>query len=109
MIDHRHIVALAVSGKPPKEIVRIVGCTHSQAYAAIRAGRKAGANIPYFAKRNQKSKGGQGTSPATDLIAVPMRLKSLLKREAERRNLTETETAQRLLEDALLGKVVAHD
>lgn len=101
------IVMLAKEGKRPKEIIGLTGAHENTVYGAIRAARKKGADIPHFSNSRTAAVPAQAARPE-HYVVLPSRLHSLLQAEAQRRNLTLTEAAQRLLENALLGTVSRH-
>jgi transposase len=110
------IVSLALQRVPPKVIAQRL-CVHpNTVYQRIREARQAGEVIPTFKAASKGAAGGSEhversqkteASPSTKQIVVSVRLYSLLTTEADRRGLTPTEAAQRLLEKALLGTVTA--
>lgn len=101
------IVKFAKEGKRPKEIMGLTGAHEHIVYGAIRAARKKGADIPHFSSNRKPSVSAKADGP-DHYVVLPSRLHSLLQAEAQRRNLTLTEAAQRLLENALLGTVSSH-
>ena len=101
------IVALAMQRMPPKDIALRLNVHPNTVYLRIRQARQAGKVIPAFNAHSPSPSGEPETSGSTKQLVVSMRLYSLLVTEAERRGLTPTEAAQRLLEKALLGTVVA--
>ena len=101
------IVSLAKEGKRPKEIMGLTGAHENTVYGAIRAARKKGADIPHFSSSRTAAVPAEAARPE-HYVVLPSRLHSLLQAEAQRRNLTMTEAAQRLLESALLGTVPRH-
>ena len=108
------IVSLALLRVPPKMIAQQLSVHPNTVYQRIREARRAGEVIPAFKTTskpevvlNAPQPEQIDTGPLTKQIVVSMRLYSLLTTEAERRGLTPTEAAQRLLEKALLGTVVA--
>lgn len=107
MSKRAEAVRLAKSGVRPKRIAQKLNMHPGTVYAAIRRARLEGENIPEFSKSRLAD---QPTAEVHDAqsVTVPLRLHSLLATEAERRGMTNTELAQRLLEDALLLKGVRH-
>jgi transposase-like protein len=101
----QRIVAMAKSGTRPKEIIRLTGAHENTVYEAIRTARRRGEDIPPFANVGTADRGKPDQMRTQHHVVLPSRLHSLLRAEAERRNLTTTEAAQRLLEHALLGTV----
>ena len=108
------IVSLALLRVPPKMIAQQLSVHPNTVYQRIREARRAGEVIPAFKTTSKPEAAGDApqpaaveTAPLTKQIVVSIRLYSLLMIEAERRGLTPTEAAQRLLEKALLGTVVA--
>lgn len=105
------IIELAKGGMQPRDIAHKLNLNGSTVHSALRYARLKGERIPLF----QTSAAGSSAEPALGMEAVaaveaksivlPNRLHSLLAREAERRGKTPSETAQRLLEDALLRGV----
>ncbi|PIE13800.1 MAG: hypothetical protein CSA70_03535 [Rhodobacterales bacterium] len=80
----------------------MLNCDVDKVYSAIRWARTNGEDIPHFRKVKAEAK----SLPASALV-INARLNSLLLREAERRGLSRSEMAQKLLENALL-KTVGH-
>jgi len=109
------IVSLALQRVPPAIIAQRLGVHKSTVYDVIRQARRAGTNIPAFSTVSKAVAGeplaqkpeALGAAQPTRQIVVSMRLYSLLEREADRRGLTPTEAARRLLEKALLGTVTS--
>lgn len=110
------IVSLALQRVPPKVIAQRLRVHPNTVYQRIREARQTGEVIPSFktpsmieaAKARPSARPEEAkASPSTKHIVVSVRLYSLLTTEAARRGLTPTEAAQRLLEKALLGTVVA--
>lgn len=93
------IVALATRRIPPVHIAKTLCIPVDQVYSGIRRARSQGVKIPYFRTRNNPP---PERSPGSQQIAITMRLNTLLVAEAERRKRTPSETAQILLEQALL-------
>lgn len=98
------IVKLAKEGTRPKDIIGLTGAHENTVYGAIRAARKKGEDIPHFSNTQASRTAAEAPHPE-HYVVLPSRLHSLLLAEAQRRNLTITEAAQRLLEHALLGTV----
>lgn len=107
MIPHSQIAELARKGMRPGDISRKLEIAVDKVYYSIKRSRKAGVKIPLFgaAQRLDPAKERMKAERSTRHVAVPGRVFSLLEREAARQGKTPTETAQRLLEDALLGTV----
>ena len=93
------IIDLATRRIAPTTIAARLGVKIDKVYSCIRRARSDGANIPYFRTRNNPP---PERAPASPHIVIPLRLHSLLLAEAERRERTPNETAQLLLERALL-------
>lgn len=107
MVNRATIVTMAENGVRPKAIAQQLACHPNTVYGTIREARKAGANIPHF-KAGKDPEGTPVEEPQVQHFVVPLRLRSLLEREADRKNKTVQEMAQRLLEDALLGRAARH-
>lgn len=98
-LTHR-IVELAKRRIPPRVIARQLGITPDTVYSRIRRARTEGADIPlYGPHRASKCEAPVGPNPH---LSVPSRLHGLLLSYAERRGLTPSEAAGRILESALL-------
>ena len=103
--QHAQIVSLARQRIAPAEISKRLGVHRDTIYASIRKARREGETIPHF--RAFAPTSDSPSTPAPRQIAVPLRLYSLLEREAERLELTPSEAARHLLEQALLKTVTA--
>lgn len=117
--ESKEAIRLAKEGIAPCDIAHRLGIAKTSVHSALRYARTKGEDIPLFSTRppaaGASDKNGATTKPEADTapssggplphIVVPNRLYALLAREAERRGKTPVETAQRLLEDALLGGV----
>ncbi len=104
MVNRAAVISLAKGGTRPKAIARQLSCHPNTVYECIRAARKRGENIPPFGK-GVLPETPQPEAPSVRQIVVPVRLFSLLEKHAERKGVSITEAARRLLEDALLGGV----
>lgn len=105
--QHAQIVSLARQRIAPAEISKRLGVHRDTIYASIRKARREGEDIPHFRALAPTSGTAIDSAPAPRQIAVPVRLFSLLEREAERLELTPSEAARHLLEQALLKTVTA--
>ena len=105
MVDHARIEQLAKKRMPPAVIAKVVGCSRDKVYASIRRARTNGADIPHFTKLRATESEQAAT---TTSIAVPIRLMTLLRAEAERQGRTINEVARNCIERSLLGKVSDH-
>lgn len=108
MLDRAKIIRLAKEGNRPKAIAHALGHHPNTIYDVLRAARRKGDPIPLFSTAKVKETETPVETPVPRQIIVPLRLFSMLQAEADRRGKTTTETAQRLLEDALLGRAVRH-
>lgn len=109
-VSAEKVVALALDRVPPRDIAAQFNVPPETIYGMLRNARSKGADIPNFnTSRPCRKPALVGVDLAlkadvtTYSLVIPNRLQSLLAREAERRGRTVTETAQRLLENALLG------
>ena len=102
--NNPRIVEMAIQRIPPREIASQLNLHVDDVYSRIRAARREGHDIPHF---NAKTPVAKTEAAASGLpqIVIPNRLHALLVREADRRGKSPAETAQRLLEDALLGSI----
>lgn len=103
--ETRMMIAYAKEGMAPRDIAHKVDVDQSAVYSALRYARSKGEDIPYFSTRPAEKSAGAKAAPTVAEIVVPLRLHSLLAREAAKRGTTERELAQRILETALLGSV----
>lgn len=101
MSNHQQIVTLAKDRIRPMEIAQRLKLHPNTVYDAISKARRRGEDIPRFSK-GKVPQVLPPDAPSLRHIAVPVRLFSLLEKQAERKGVTPTEAAQRLLEDALL-------
>lgn len=108
MSNRTAIIKLAKDGHPPVAIAKALGCHRNRVYEAIRAARLDGEDIPHFSKSGTKAPENIEDATVPRQITVPVRLFTLLTTEAERREMTITETAQHLLENALLARSARH-
>ena len=106
MPSHEEIVELAVNRVQPKLIAYRLQCDTQTVYHAIRQARKSGVDIPPFTK-GTAPKVERANEPRAQQLVMPVRLYKLLVADAERRDLTIQEAAQRHLEIGLLGGVHA--
>ena len=101
MVNSAKVIKMAKAGTRPKAIARQLECHPNTIYQFIRDARKKGEDIPPFGKGVVPEE-PRVEAPSVRQIAVPARLFMLLEKQAEKRGLTTTEAAHRLLEDALL-------
>ena len=94
----QRIIDLARSNVRPCDIAKTMGIDVGKVYSAIRNARSKGTDIPYFRRFAPSADPATAARP----LSVPLRLFGLLEAEAARRGKTPSETAQQLLEDALL-------
>lgn len=98
------IIALAKQGKPPRTIAAMVNTKVGNVYNAIRLARRSGHDIPVFRKASADAAAPTAeTDPVVPgQIRITPQISKLLHGRADRLGLTPAETANRILEDALL-------
>jgi len=114
------ITRLAKNRVRPAEIAEQLNVSRSAVYSVIRDARRRGVVIPLFSHHSLKpgvvgnndsavASGYPCLPVTTRQLVVPVRIYSLLEREAERHGLTTSEAAGKLLESALLGSIDNYD
>ena len=107
------IVEMACSGKPPRVIAAELGYHVGTVYHYISQARREGVEVPYYNGYGGPSSGtkadaarakaAQQLAESDTHIAVPLRLKTLLHKEAERLGKQPHDLARDLLEKGLLN------
>jgi hypothetical protein len=99
--ETKDIIALAKTGLAPRDIALKVGVEPTTVHSALRYARLKGHNIPLFST-NSAPIPPEDQGASQKMLVVPIRLHTLLTREAERRGKTPAELAQGFLEAGLL-------
>jgi len=109
----KKVVDLAIARVKPAEIAQRLQIAPGQVHGFIQYARRTGVEIPRFStapgRENSDEKptprGGtpdKGTASRSEHLAMPVRVMGLLRKQAERRGLTPSELAQRIIEREVL-------
>ncbi|MEL7167558.1 MAG: HTH domain-containing protein [Pseudomonadota bacterium] len=103
------IVALAKQRHRPQAIAQRLNLHPQTVYADIRKARMVGVKIPHFLDNESEEEPARLDVVSLDpQFVVPLRLKTLLVREAERAGKSPTDLAREILEKGLLDRVTRH-
>ena len=109
-VTRKEVSDLARQGVRPGDIAKRLGIQPHTVYYHIKAARKSGVKIPHFSTRTGDAAKARANKLAEveGYIAVPLRLKPLLERQAERKGVSPQDLARTILERGLLDGASRH-